>query len=79
MVKVVERGRYSVYVFDEARSPHHLPHCHVRWAGSSASVALWDFQVLGGVLPASALGLLEDHADEIRAVWNRLNPGRPIE
>ena len=79
MVKVVQRGRYGIHVFDEAKTPHHLPHCHVRWAGGSASVALQGLAVLGGTLPPTARDLLEEHYDEIRAAWNRLNPGRPME
>lgn len=78
MVRVAQRGRFSVYVFDETQSPHHLPHCHVRWAGGSSAVGLRDLRVLRGELPASARKLLEAHDDEIRAAWNRLNPRRPI-
>ena len=79
MVRVVQRGRYSVYVYDESGEPHHRPHCHVHWSGEQTSVALSDLTVLAGPpLPAAARQLLWDHIDEIRAAWNRLNPGRPI-
>jgi hypothetical protein len=76
---VVQRGRFSLYVFDEAKTPHHLPHCHVRWSGGSASVSLRGLVVLGGNLPPAARELLEEHYDQLRDTWNRLNPGRPME
>ncbi len=75
MVKAVQRGRFSVYVDDEAGESHHRPHCHVRWADGHASVTLPDFTVLRGPLLATAArDELDDHIDDLRAAWNRLNP-----
>ncbi|MBA2446698.1 MAG: DUF4160 domain-containing protein [Chloroflexi bacterium] len=48
MVRVVGRGRFSVYVYAEAGQPHHLPHCHVRWSDGSTQVALPTLWVLAG-------------------------------
>jgi Domain of unknown function (DUF4160) len=79
MVRVVASGRFSVYVFAEEGQPHHLPHCHVRWSDGQAVVELPSRRRRSGhALPAAARQLLEDHAAEIEAAWNRLNPGRPI-
>jgi hypothetical protein len=79
MVRVLSSGPYSVYVYAEGRQPHHRPHCHVRWAGGGASVALPDLTVLAGSgLPRTVGRLLEEHVDAIMAVWNALNPERTI-
>lgn len=48
MVKVIARGRFSVYVYADGRQPHHAAHCHVYWADGAASVALLTLLVLDG-------------------------------
>jgi hypothetical protein len=76
VVKVVEHGRYRVYVYAEVGQPHHQPHCHVRWPDGECSVELLLLTVLAGdELPAAARRLLRDHLPEIRRVWTALNPG----
>lgn len=80
MVRVAQRGRFSLYVFDERGEPHHRPHRHVRWSDGDARVALPDLVLLiGGPLPKQARDLVQDYAAELIAAWNRLNPGREIE
>ncbi len=79
MVKVAQRGRFSVYVYDERGERHHRPHCHVRWSDGEARVALPTLERLAGdELPAAARKLVEDHAADLAAAWDRLNPGRTI-
>lgn len=74
MVKVVERGRFRVYVFDERGQPHHLPHCHVLWSDGKSVVSIDDLAVLAGnTLPAAARALLQEHQAEIHRAWQRLN------
>lgn len=75
MVKVAQRGRYSVYVYDERGERHHRPHCHVRWPDGEARVALPTLELLAGDdLPAAARELVEEHAVDLHEAWNRLNP-----
>lgn len=78
MLRAAQRGRFTVYVFDEVGVRHHEPHSHVRWPNGSMAVRLSDFEGLTrGDLPTEARALLRDHAAAIIAAWNRLNPGRP--
>ena len=79
MVRVVSRGPYSVYVYMEEDQPHHLAHCEVRWPGHSTQVDLEELDVIvGEPIPRRALEVVRDHLEEIRAIWNRLNPRRPL-
>lgn len=80
VVKVVERGRYSVYVYREIGHRHHRPHCHVKWSDGDAQIGLLATDLLAGTkLPAQAQALVEEHINEIAAAWNRLNPERPAQ
>lgn len=79
MVKVVQRGRFGVYVYVERGQRHHKAHCHVLWPDGAAVVGLRTLERLAGdELPATAEGLVRDSIDEIIAMWNRLNPERPV-
>ena len=79
MVRVLQRGRFSVSIYDEFGERHHLPHCHVRWPDGDAQVELPTLIVLDGDdLPRAAVDLLRANLAELRRVWNRLNPERPI-
>lgn len=79
MVRVVQSGRFSIYVYVERGERHHLPHCHVRWSDGSTAVRLPDLIVLGGdPLPRAAVLLLDEHRTALTNEWNRLNPERPI-
>lgn len=61
----------QMFVKDDRR--HHAPHIHVRYAGSTASVAIATGEVLAGELPAKQLKLvlawLEIHQEELLADW----------
>lgn len=79
MVRVAQRGRFSIYVYVERGERHHLAHCHVRWSDGTTPVALPDLFVLGGdPLPRAAMLLLEEHRTALVDAWNLLNPERPI-
>jgi hypothetical protein len=54
-MKVLQVGKYAVYVYREVGGSHHLPHCHVRWPDGSIVVALPSLDVIaGGHLPREA-------------------------
>jgi len=77
VVKVVERGRFRVYVYSEQGQRHHRPHCHVYWDGTSSVVGLVDYAVLRGApLPRRARQLVEDHFHDLWRVWSDLNEER---
>jgi Domain of unknown function (DUF4160) len=75
MTRVVTQGRYRVYVYPEIGGRHHSPHCHVEWADGSCVIELVTFTVLAGRADAQALRLVRQHAAQIRAAWQQLNPG----
>lgn len=73
-MKVVESGKFKVYVYDEKGQPHHLAHCHVRWDGKETVVVLPMLKVLTGEpLPKAGRELLRTHQSEIVEAWNLLN------
>ncbi|MDP9365587.1 MAG: DUF4160 domain-containing protein [Chloroflexota bacterium] len=75
MVKVVQRGRFSVYVYVERGERHHLPHCHVYWSDGESVVSLRDAELLrGDPVPPAARTLVREHLRDIRRAWDRLNP-----
>lgn len=75
MVKVVQRGRIRIYVYEEIGHRHHLAHCHVYWPDGAAIFGLDQIEQLAGAIPpATAAELLHDHLDELRAAWDHLNP-----
>ena len=77
LVKVVQRGRFSVYVYREVGQPHHSPHCNVRWSDGDTQVELPTLRrIIGTPLPGEAQRLLAEYRDEIVAAWNQLNPER---
>lgn len=61
----------SMFFMDNDR--HHLPHIHVRYQGTKASIAIDDGQVLDGSFPPKQLKLvqawIEIHRDELLADW----------
>jgi len=75
MVKVIDDGRFSVYVYDERGVQHHLPHCDVRWSdGSSTQVALPSLtMIVGRPLPPAARQLLREHLESLYMKWAELN------
>lgn len=78
-MKVLDNGKFSVYVYREIGQSHHLPHCHVRWADGATVVTLpLLIRMAGTPLPKSAKQLLLDHLEEICNVWNNINLERAI-
>ena len=57
----------------EDNERHHLPHIHVRYQGSKASIAIEDGRLLAGDFPPKQLRLVqawvEIHRDELLADW----------
>lgn len=73
-MRVLQLGKYAIYVYREVGGSHHLPHCHVRWSDGSVVVALPTLEVIaGGQLPREAQKLVANHLDEIWNAWNQLN------
>ena len=62
----------QMFVKDDRR--HHLPHIHVRYAGSNAAVAVETGELLAGDLPTKQLRLVQAwlliHQDELLADWD---------
>lgn len=63
-----------VTIFYEDNQRHHLPHIHVRYQDSKASISIHDGNVLTGNFPAKQLKLVqawvELHRDELLADWD---------
>lgn len=74
-MRVLTIGAVSVYVYDERGQPHMLPHCHVRWSGQDAVLALGTLTLLVGPEPSKAvLEHLAANLETLWAEWDRLNP-----
>jgi hypothetical protein len=62
-----------VAMYFEDNERHNLPHIHVRYAGSKASVSIDDGRVLAGSIPSKQLKMvqawIEIHKDELFADW----------
>lgn len=62
-----------VALFYEDNDRHHLPHFHVRYQDSRASIAIEDGRLLAGSFPPKQLKLVqawvELHRDELLANW----------
>jgi hypothetical protein len=77
MPKILEEGKFRVYVYANDDHPHHLPHCHVYWDGTDRAsvVSLPDLSVIvGEALPRAARRLLRANVEILLAAWRRLNP-----
>jgi hypothetical protein len=77
MPKILDNGKFRVYVYANDINPHHLPHRHVYWDGNdhSSVVSLPDLIVIvGEPLPRSARRYLRANIDVLLAAWRRLNP-----
>lgn len=73
-MRVIQSGKYAIYVYREIGGSHHLPHCHVRWADGSVVVALPTLEVIaGGQLPREAEQIVADHLEEICEAWDQVN------
>ena len=60
MVRVIRRGRFSIYVLPENGGRHHLPHCHIVWSDGRSVLELPTFRLLAGhplpALPGTSFG-----------------------
>ena len=77
MPKILDNGKFRVYVYANDDNPHHLPHCHVYWDGDdhASVVSLPDLVVIvGDTLPRAARRYLRANVDVLMAAWRRLNP-----
>jgi hypothetical protein len=80
VVKVIQRGRIRVFVYDERGHRHHWPHGHVYWPDGACVVDLVRQQLFSGMVPpAAAWALIRDHWDEIQRAWEFLNQERIAE
>ncbi len=75
-----------VAILFEDNDRHHLPHIHIRYAGTKASIAIEDGRILAGSIPSKQLKLvqawIEIHKDELLADWELAVAGEqpfPIE
>ncbi len=75
-MKVLSYKGIDICVYPaEFAQRHHLPHCHVRWAGREVVVALPTLRLLVGKrLPKGARKLLLTRLDMICEAWNEKNP-----
>ena len=79
MGRVFEIRGWAVYVYAERRSPHHMPHCHVKKRGTSIAVV----ELITGELlyapsedvPSFVLDELVTRIEDCAAEWERLNGG----
>ncbi len=77
MPKVLDTGKYRVYLYANDNNPHHLPHCHVYGDGfdKASVVSLPDLNVIvGHSLPRTARRLLVENVALLVAQWHALNP-----
>ncbi|MBI3821726.1 MAG: DUF4160 domain-containing protein [Planctomycetes bacterium] len=77
MPKILDNGRFRVYIYANDDNPHHLPHCHVYWDGDDKAsvVSLPDLAVIAGDdLPKAARRFLQANVSILMAAWRRLNP-----
>lgn len=68
-----------VSMFFEIKEKHHLPHIHIRYQGSSASVSIVDGELLAGDLPGRQLRMVQVwadlHREELLADWELATEG----
>ena len=68
-----------VSMFFEIKEKHHLPHIHIRYQGSSASVSIVDGELLAGDLPVRQLRMVQVwmdlHREELLADWELATEG----
>ncbi len=68
-----------VSLFYEIKEKHHLPHIHVRYQGSIASIAIDDGELLAGDLPKRQMRMVQVwidlHKEELLANWELAKEG----
>ena len=76
MARVFRFRNYGVYVLDEQRAPHHLPHAHVRHRGRQvASVFLVSLKLFNVVerLPPEFIKEIAAKQSALLEMWMELN------
>ena len=77
MARVLRFRNFSVYVFDERGSSHHLPHAHIKGRGGHqcASVYLLSLELFNIVkdVGKDLVEELEAQQDALLAAWEELN------
>ena len=76
MARVLQFRNFSVYVYDERGSPHHLPHAHIRRRGQHvASLFLLTLERFNEVedLDRDLLDELRTHQGHLLEAWKELN------
>jgi hypothetical protein len=77
-----EVSRFFGIVIQMHWDDHLPPHFHARYAGRKARIAIADSSVLGGMLPARALGLVAEwaalHRSELMADWELARVSQPL-
>jgi hypothetical protein len=77
MPKILDNGKFRVYVYANDDNPYHLPHCHVYWDANdhTSVVSLPDLGlIVGDALPRAAKQYLRANLDYLVAAWRRPNP-----
>jgi hypothetical protein len=71
IVKVVDQGKYQIYVYKD----HNPPHCHIYGSdGSVWIITIPDLQVMvGGPLNRKLKQLILDNLSDLGNMWDKLN------
>jgi len=74
--EIIRKSRFSLHVYSERGSRHHLPHCHIRRheGGAETVVSLTLPKVLIGPEPtANEWKALVDGQQQLKDEWERIN------
>jgi len=71
-----------ISMYFEIKEKHHLPHIHVRYQGTQASISLVDGSLLAGDIPAKQLRMVQVwidlHQEELMADWELAKQGEEL-
>ncbi len=76
MTRAIRFGNYGVYVWDERRAQHHLPHAHIKNRDAEVgSIYLFTLTIYDQVepIPRALVELIEERRIELIDLWARLN------
>ena len=76
MARIFKFRNFGVYVFDERRAPHHLPHAHIKRRGQQvASVFLLTLELFNVVddIDGGLIAELASCQELLVAAWEELN------
>jgi Domain of unknown function (DUF4160) len=72
--EILRKDGFVVCIYCELGSPHHLPHCHVRWGDQAAVVSLVTLRFIAGDdIPPSGVQILVENIDLLLEKWEQLN------